>query len=381
MGMHVLLRGDILEVEKTITSFVLVDSNMKIISEVLDFTYTLEQKGLSPNTVKSYLEDLKIFYLWLEKEKLKFYEVKPSDIPNFIEFLDNRRISGKVSPATLNRYLATISSFFRHFEAMGGFIEESPMVKVKGYYPMEKRGYLRHISRNWDKNLNSYFRRKVRKKADRKLLQQDILQTFYKTISTLWSNDESLKFRNQLIFRVLYETGYRVSELLHLKINDFDYPEPSSTVGNIYLIERHEPSLDRQLKTGERTTPVSNSLLQAIDDYVLYHRPQVDDIDYIFVSHSTANYGKPLTRVAIELIFNEIANASEVKYFKLTPHALRHTHASELQNLGIDINVIKDRLGHSNIETTSQYAKPSVETLIKAHERYLNQKGGDVNFE
>jgi len=96
---------------------------MKIISEVLDLTNTLEQKGLSPNTVESYLEDLKIFYLWLEQEKLKFYEVNPSDTPNFIECIDNRKAIGKVSTATLNRYLATVSSFYRHIEVIGGFVE------------------------------------------------------------------------------------------------------------------------------------------------------------------------------------------------------------------------------------------------------------------
>jgi len=370
-----------MKVEKTISSYVLVDSNMRIVPEVLDFTNTLEKKALSPNTVKSYLGDLKVFYLWLEKERLKFYEVNPSDIPNFIEFIDNRKANGKVSPATINRYLATISSFYRHIEAIGGIVEESPIVEVKGYYPNGNKGYLKHVTKSWDKRLNNYFKRKVRKKADRKLLQRDTLQKYYNTISNLWKDDESLRVRNQLIFRLLYETGYRVSELLHLKINDFDYPDPSTKTGNIYLIERHEPSEDRQLKTGERTTPVSNSLLQSIDNYILYHRPQIDDVDYIFVSHSKANNGHPLSRNAIETMFSEVAEASKVKYFKLTPHALRHTHASELQNIGVDINIIKDRLGHSSIETTSQYAKPSIETLIKAHERYLNQKGGDISFE
>ncbi len=54
----------------------------------------------------------KVFYLWLKQESLKFYEVKPADIPNFIEFIDNRQASKKVSPATLNRYLATTSFFY-----------------------------------------------------------------------------------------------------------------------------------------------------------------------------------------------------------------------------------------------------------------------------
>ncbi len=141
---------------------------MRIISEVLDFTNTLESKGLSPNTVKSYLDDLKIFYQWLEQEGLKFYEVKPSSIISFIEYIDSRRAIGRVSPSTLNRYLATLSSFYRHFEAIGGFVEESPLVKVKGYAPNQNRGYLRHVTKSWDKGLQSYFRRKIKKKSDTK---------------------------------------------------------------------------------------------------------------------------------------------------------------------------------------------------------------------
>ncbi|WP_338652187.1 hypothetical protein [Lysinibacillus sp. Y5S-8] len=43
---------------------------------------------------------------------MKFYEVKSADIPNFIEFIENRQASKKVSPATLNRYLATTSFFY-----------------------------------------------------------------------------------------------------------------------------------------------------------------------------------------------------------------------------------------------------------------------------
>lgn len=351
---------------------------MKIISEVLDFTSVLEKKGMSPNTVVSYLNDLRVFYMWLSKENLKFYEVKPADIPNFIEFIDKRNSSGKVSPATMNRYLATVSSFYRHFEALGGYIEESPFVKVNGYYPKQTRGYLRHVTKNWDRKLGNYFKRKVRKKTDRKYLQKEVVKIYYDKIDELWKNNEDLIVRNKLIFRLLYETGYRVSELLHLKISDVDYPDPTVATGNIYLIERKEPSLDRQLKTGERVTPVSVSLLQAIDNYILYHRPEGAKEEYIFVSHSIANYGEPLSRNAIEYMFNEIYTATEVKYFKLTPHALRHTHASELQSIGVDINIIKDRLGHSSIGTTAQYAKPSVETLIKAHERYLLAKGGEA---
>ncbi|MED1217346.1 tyrosine-type recombinase/integrase [Bacillus paranthracis] len=367
-----------MKVEKTLSSYVLVDSNMRIISEVLDFTNTLESKGLSPNTVKSYLDDLKIFYLWLEREGLKFYEVKPSSITSFIEYIDSRKPSGRVAPATLNRYLATLSSFFRHFEAIGGFVEESPLVKVRGYAPHQNRGYLRHVTKNWDKGLQSYFRRKLKKKSDRKRLYSNTVQKYYQAIDRLWGENESLMFRNKLMFRVLYETGFRVSEVLHLRISDYDYPDPTEKTGNIYLIERDNEPEDRQLKTGERTIPVSWKLLQALEDYVLFHRPQKDDIDYIFVSHSKSNLGEPIGTTSVEKMLNDVQVESGIDYFRLTPHSLRHTHASELQDIGVDVNVIRERLGHQSIATTAKYAKPSVKTLAMAHERYLESKRGDL---
>lgn len=227
-----------LRIEKTLTSLVLVDSNMRIVPEVLHFTNMLEQKGLSPNTIRSYLNDLKMFYLWLNQENLEFYEVKPKHIPSFIEFIDNKNVRGRVSPSTLSRYLATLGSFYRHFEAIGGYVEESPLVKVRGYRPLQSKGFLRHVTKNWDTSLQSYFKRKSKRKIDRKRLYPDDLMKCFEAIDLLWSEDQSLKFRNRLIFKLLYETGYRVSELLHLRIDDFDYPDPTEQTGNLYLIER-----------------------------------------------------------------------------------------------------------------------------------------------
>lgn len=366
-----------MKVEKTFSSFVLVDSNMRIIPEVLDFTNTLQIKGYSPNTIKSYLDDLKVFYLWLEREELKFYEIKPASITSFIEYIDSRKASGRVSPATHNRYLATLTSFFRHFEAIGGFVEESPLVKVKGYAPQQNQGYLRHVTNNWDKGLQSYFKRKLKKKSDRKRLYPNTVEKYYSVIDIIWEKNESLKARNKLMFRLLYETGFRVSELLHLRINDFDYPDPIDKTGNIYLIERANELLDRQLKTGERTVPVSRDLLQAVDNYILYHRPQKANVDYIFVSHSKGNTGEPISRKCVETMFTAIERESCINYFRLTPHSLRHTHASELEDLGVDINVIRERLGHSSLNTTVKYTQPSLKTLIMAHERYLDSRQGD----
>lgn len=108
----------------------------------------------------------------------------------------------------------------------------------------------------------------------------------------------------------------------------------------------------------------------------MYHRPFKKGVEYIFVSHSVGNEGEAPTRQAMEKFFGKVFKVSGIKNVLITPHSLRHTHASNLQDLGVDINVIKERLGHSSLLTTSRYAKPSVETLTRAYERYLGSKKG-----
>src|SRR5690606_19262365 len=129
------------------------------------------------------------------------------------------------------------------------------------------------------------------------------------------------------------------------------------------------------------TIPVSSKLLQEIDDYILYHRPEKEGVEYIFVSHSKANIGESIGRTTVEDMFNDIEDTCGFKYIRLTPHTMRHTHASELQDLAVDVNIIKERLGHRSIETTAKYAKPSIETQIKAYERYLESKESAVIHE
>ncbi|MED1562364.1 site-specific integrase [Alkalihalobacillus alcalophilus] len=84
-----------IKVGKSESSVVLVDSNFRIVPEVLDFSEQLKRKGCSINTVRSYLRDLKVFYEWLEIEDLKYFELKPEFIPRFIQYIDSKHLNNK----------------------------------------------------------------------------------------------------------------------------------------------------------------------------------------------------------------------------------------------------------------------------------------------
>ena len=350
----------------------MVDSEMRIIPEVLDFTRYLEQKGMKTNTIETYLSKLCAFYEWMELSGLKAFEVMPSHMPDFIQYIDNKYAKTgkgkKLAPSTLNGYLAALATFYKYFGLMG-FVEPADY-KINDKKQVRHLSYLKHVNKRWDVSIFSVFSRKKRKRVDRKRLSDDEANIFYKAIGDV-SEEESLRVRNQLIFKILFETGMRIGELLHLRIDDYDLPDPFNKVGNIYLIEKgRTDDKDRELKTGERTIVVSRELLEQIEEYVIYHRPQVNGCKYIIVNHRTLP-GTATGRGAIEEMFRKAYEASGIKRKIITPHSLRHTHASNMQSMGIDISIIKARLGHQSIATTSGYIEVSLETLTHSYSNYL----------
>ena len=350
------------------SGMVLVDDKMRIIPEVLEFAQFLKQRGKSVNTVQSYLESLQKFYDWLEHEQMEFYAVKPKHMQDFIRYLDAAHPQGRVSAASLNRHLAALSSFYNFHKIMGGWVGESPVVKEEGNRVHNGFGFLRHVVKPLGKEVTHYFKRKaVKSKVDRKRLDVEQARMFYQRIGDAWAEDPDLVVRNKLIFKILYETGMRIGELLHLQLDDVENPNPGQKTGNIYLVDRKEEDPDRQLKSGERAIAVRNELLEEIDRYVMDHRPYVDGVKYLIVNHGNP-VGQPSTRSNIEAMFRQVSTEIGIK---CTPHSLRHTHASNLADMGMDPLFIKTRLGHSSLETTAKYAVPSLNAQIAAYENYV----------
>ena len=97
------------------------------------------------------------------KEGLKSFEVEPRHMPRFIDYIDNAyaeryQDKTKVSPSTLNGYLAALGTFYKYFSMMG-FVEPATY-KIEDKRKVKHLSYLRHINKKWDANAFSYFSRK-----------------------------------------------------------------------------------------------------------------------------------------------------------------------------------------------------------------------------
>lgn len=142
--------------------------------------------------------------------------------------------------------------------------------------------------------------------------------------------------RNHAIVRLLYSAGIRVSELCGLTWRDV---QPRNDSGQITVFGK-----------GSKTRAV---LLSAEMWNVVQSLRPVDAAPDAPVFTSRKGHGR-LTPVQVFRIVRDAAAAAGVEG-NVSPHWLRHSHASHAADKGCPIHVIQATLGHASVSTTSRY--------------------------
>src|ERR1700723_3239630 len=161
--------------------------------------------------------------------------------------------------------------------------------------------------------------------------------------------EEELRFLDQayaqggrtgLMLQTLLETGARASELVQLRVEDVSLVERVVTI--------------RQGKGGKRReVPIRRDLAQLLRLHIGMRRAGP-----LFASRQEGSGPTPhvLTRQRVGQIVRAVAVAAGINK-RVYPHLLRHTVATRLLTLGMDITDLQRFLGHESIATTRLYAE------------------------
>ncbi len=279
--------------------------------------YLISVKNYSYNTLLSYSFDLKDFADFCEKRGHK----KLEDVIVVKEYLEDLKKRG-YNPFTIARKLSSLKSFFKFLELEKGIntqiflFLESPKLPIR----LPKVLSLEEIE---------------------KLLSVPDLNT-------------PLGYRDRTMLEVLYATGLRVSELVNLKLENFNL----------------ELGLVKVLGKGskERLIPLGDYALNFLKNYLENIRPK-------FLSSKSKNFvflnirGGALTRQRFWQIIKGYAKKCGLED-KVTPHVIRHSFATHLLQGGADLRALQMMLGHSSLATTQIYTHLDYKKLKEIYDKF-----------
>lgn len=282
------------------------------------------EKGYSGNTVASYLRDLREFCGFVSKEGTESPDqLGPQQIRAFVFSLHGK----KNKSSSVARKLSALRTFFRYL-LREKVISHDPACGIS----MPKQG--------------SYM-------------------PAFLTIDEVFSlmeapqAEDPFTTRDRAILEILYSTGMRVAELAGLNMSRLDLAN-----GMVRIIGKG---------SRERLVPVGNPAVESLSGYLPLRdrllqerllRGHEIDSDAVFLN----GRGSRLTTRSVERLVAMYANRVSIAS-RVTPHALRHSFATHLLEMGVDLRSVQELLGHVSLSTTQKYTHLNLDHLTEVYDK------------
>jgi len=325
---------------------------MGIKNAVLNFLdYCELDRNLSLKTVRMYGYYLQFFQSWLLRSRRLTSEVLPSlRSSSTSEVAKGDFAVEKIDENTIREFRLYLSHQYKN--KFKGELKR----QTQNYFLVALRSFFRYLIRQ-KVNTISPEMIELGKQRDRniKYLLEDELVRLFKAVET----KDILGVRDRTILEVLFSTGLRVSEMVALNreqvnINsgEFGVIGKGGKARVVFLSKKAKEWLTKYFRM--RNDP---------------HRP-------LFIRYSGPKSSEDLTDDKMRLSVRSIERLIEKHrkkagiLFRIGPHILRHSYATDLLQQGADIRSVQEMLGHKNISTTQIYTHVTNIRLREVHEKF-----------
>jgi len=301
------------------------------IQEFLD--YCELEKNLSQKTVRMYSYYLRFFQDWIyevkKNKEVDVIDLKEKDIREFRLYLSRKYTNphkGQLKRQTQNYFLVALRSLLRHLAKRGHTVISPDMIE---------------LGKQKDRTI--------------KCLSEDELKRLFDAVETV----DEMGLRDAAILDVLFSTGLRVSELaalnkdtVNLKAGEFGVIGKGGKARVVFLSTNAINALKRYLD--KRTDPFAPL-------FIRYSGPkETDDL---------TDEKKRLSVRSIERMIDKYRKKANI-LFRIGPHILRHSYATDLLSHGADLRSVQEMLGHKNIATTQIYTHVTDLRLKEVHAKF-----------
>ena len=292
------------------------------LSELVDefLIYLSTVRGLSDNTVVGYRNDLEQFMQFLTPE-IDILTITKENILLCVGQLSKQ----KKSAATINRFIAAVRTMFSYSRKFG-YIQKDPAIEIKTV--------------------------KIPKKVPSFMTAAEVNQL----CNTPLKNELLWQSRDECLFKMMYSSGCRISEITNLKLSDFMDNYHSAIVTG-------KGNKQRRVFFGEEAR---NALARYYQDRkkVMAENHIEKPTDQLFINQK----GEPISVAGIRYIITRYSGVEGTNHH-VNPHAFRHTFATTMIGNGADVRIVQEMLGHSSISTTQRYTHVTTEKLIEIYNK------------
>lgn len=363
----------------------LLDGDDRPIPLVSGFLRHLGARGCSPNTVSAYAHDLLHLSRFLAQRGLRYEDFTPASSLALLEYLREapsrkraQRLTpvlvaaaggipaARLSPATVNRILAAVSSFYEYLIVSGQLADgENPIRKAED--PATARASERHRPFLGRASRQRPIRRVVRVATAQRLPRPLDDEHVEKLLGSL------KRWRDRAMFLLMLQGGLRPGEVLNLHLEDIQY-------GRRRVVVRYRTDHPKGARTKSRRERVVDlrepETLEAVSAYVMRERPRDAGAAHVFlVGGNGKRRHEPLGYAALVRLFARRCERLGIREPWVTPHALRHTHATRMWEGGMRELTLQKRLGHASPESTRLYTRVSDAQVVADYLRALGDRG------
>lgn len=305
------------------------------ISDYLN-VYCQKQASKSRHTIESYRDNLTVFrrfILEVKHKKIKQFYMEDCTKDLVLEYVEFLRQKNRTN-STINHHVTAIKGYLYYVSDIA--VEYQGLALSVSHIPAFRQP-----------------------KVERECLDDTALKMMFEA-----PKKNRIGIRNIAIMVLLYETAMRVGEITNLRIQD------------LHLNVKEPHCLVHGKGDKERIVGLSSLAVGHIRNQLdLYHKDNA--CEYLFYTNIKGKSDR-LSASTIETFLQKYADQARETYpsipKRVYPHMFRRSRATHLYQDGIPLELISRMLGHSQIDTTKIYAKPSIEMLRKAMENESEAK-------
>jgi integrase len=347
---------------------------------VTAFLRHLAARDYSPNTLIAYAHDLQHLWRFLTSQGLTWQTFQASHALDLLASLrafssthpvqrlglglattQRGQPARHLAPKTINRILAAVSSFYEYTIVAGVYRDANPLEKIPD--PIAPRVTERHQSFLHGIRRQHPLRRRVGVRTV-ELIPRPLTED---QVSALLA---ALRCTRDLaLVRLMLDGGLRPGEVLSLHLEDIAYGRRRVTVRR----RCDHPKGSRPKSRVERVVDLHEAVtLEAVNTYVMMERPSDAPSPFLFLVGGRGWHRyEPLSYAALAKLFRRACKRAGLQEPWLTPHSLRHTHATRMWEGGMRELTLQKRLGHASVESTRIYTRISDPAVVADYRRAL----------